>query len=236
MRVLDLDLDFFLNDCCPLSAPGERPDPAGHEPWEEERVCSFLEKNCGLSRSRRIPGEVFATHDMALAFWQDRIRSGELTVPFWVTHVDAHSDLGIGYPGPGYVLNGVLPQKTKVRPDLEKYYRIRQLDEANYLLFALAFRWVSVLENIRNPRSRADIPAQILTPGRSDRIRLRSFASDLMEPVNGPEPEIPFLVYDDYESYRAPGPFDFMTLAVSPRYAPEEAERLIPLISEYMRI
>ena len=236
MRVLDIDLDFFLNDCCPLAEPGARPEPEGHEPWAEERVRSFLEDNCGLEKSRRIPGAVFETHDKALSFWQTRIRSGELTVPFHVTHVDAHSDLGIGYPGPGYVLNGVLPQRTELRSDLEKYYRVRQLDEANYLLFALAFRWISVLENVRNPRSRADIPPQILMPGCSDRIRLRSFASDLMESVNGTEPEIPFLVYDDYSEYHASGPFDFITLAISPRYAPKEAEALVPVISEYMRM
>ena len=235
MRVLDIDLDFFLNDCCPLAEPGARPELNGHEPWPEARVRSFLERGCGLSESRRIPGAVFETHDLALDFWLDRMRAGELTAPFWVTHVDAHSDLGIGYPGPGNVLNGVLPQKPEIRPDLGRYYRIRQLTEANYLLFALAFRWISVLENVRNPRSRADIPPQILLPDRPDRIRLRSFAADLLEAVNGPEPEIPFLVYPDYASYSAPGPFDFMTLAVSPRYAPKEAEALIPVISGYMR-
>ncbi|MBQ6426389.1 MAG: UPF0489 family protein [Clostridia bacterium] len=234
MRLLDIDLDFFLNDCCPLSEPGTRPELPGHEPWPEARVRSFLEYNCGLEKSHKLRGAVFETHDRALSFWMDRIRSGELTVPFQVTHIDAHSDLGIGYPGPGYVLNGVLPQRVDVRPDLEKYYRLRQLDEANYLLFALSFRWISLLENVRNPKSRADIPPQILVPGRSDRIRLRSFASDLMEAANGPEPEIPFLVYDDPENYRTSGTFDFVTLAVSPRYAPEEADALIPLISEYM--
>ena len=234
MRVLDIDLDFFLNDCCPLAAPGERPTLYGHEPWPEARVRSFLESSCGLTASKRIPGAVFETHDGALSFWRDRIQTGELTVPFHVTHVDAHSDLGIGYPGPGYVLNGVLPQKPAARADLGKYYRIRQLDEANYLLFALAFRWISVLENVRNPRSRPDIPAQILMPGCPDRIRLRSFPASLMEQEHGPEPEIPFLVYDDYQTYHASEPFDFMTLAVSPRYAPKEAENLIPVISEYM--
>lgn len=234
MRVLDIDLDFFLNDCCPLAEPGARPELYGHEPWSIEQVCSFLEENCGLEKSRKAPGAIFETHDQTLSFWGERIRSGELTVPFHVTHIDAHSDLGIGYPGPGYVLNGVLPQRADIRPDIVKYYSLRQLDEANYLLFALAFRWISVLENIRNPRSRADIPPQILMPGASDRIRLRSFASGLMETINGIEPEIPFLVYDDYAGYHASEPFDFFTLAISPRYAPKEADALVPVISEYM--
>ncbi|MFR7610904.1 MAG: hypothetical protein ACLUZ4_09185 [Christensenellaceae bacterium] len=109
MRVLDIDLDFFLADCCEPAPVGARPDAAGHEPWQAEKVREFLEKNCGLNTERKIPGRVFETHDGALQFWQDLIAAGQLSVPFEVTHIDAHSDLGIGRPGPGFVLNSVLP-------------------------------------------------------------------------------------------------------------------------------
>ena len=44
MRVLDIDLDFFLADCCPLAELGHRPSLPGHEPWEEPAVRAFLEK------------------------------------------------------------------------------------------------------------------------------------------------------------------------------------------------
>ena len=109
MRVLDIDLDFFLADCCEPAPAGTRPDAAGHEPWQAEKVRGFLEKNCGLNTKRKIPGRVFETHDGALQFWQELIAAGQLSVPFEVTHIDAHSDLGIGRPGPGFVLNSVLP-------------------------------------------------------------------------------------------------------------------------------
>ncbi len=82
MRVLDIDLDFFLNDCCPLAEPGKRPELYGHEPWPEEKVRSFLEMNCGLEKSCKISGSIFKTHDKALSFWKDRILSGELKAPF----------------------------------------------------------------------------------------------------------------------------------------------------------
>ena len=45
MRILDIDLDFFLKDCCPLAEIGTRPEPAGHEPWSEEQVVRCLEDN-----------------------------------------------------------------------------------------------------------------------------------------------------------------------------------------------
>lgn len=235
MRVLDIDLDFFLADCCPLAKRGERPDVEGHEPWQEERVIAFLEQQCGLDASKPVEGKVFETHDGALTYWQRQMERGRLTAPFHVTHVDAHSDLGIGYPGPGYVLNGVLPQLLDMRADVERYYRLEQLDEANYLLFALAFRWVSGLDNVRNPKSRSDIPQGILVPGREDAIQLCSFASRLSENINGPEPVIPFSVYGDYGEFRASGHYDYVSLAISPRYAPQEADVLIDVISRYIK-
>ena len=235
MRVLDIDLDFFLADCCELAEPGERPALAGHEPWSREAVRLFLEENCGLSADRPIPGRVFETHDGALVLWKELIEKGLLTAPFSVTHVDAHSDLGIGKPGPGFVLNSVLPQPPAIRADLSRYYAQKQLDEANYLLFALAFRWIDTLENVRNPRSRADIPQQILLPGRTDRIQLTSFPARLMEQRNGPEPVIPFHVYEDYRTFAADTKFDFMTLAISPRYAPKEADALLPIFESFIR-
>jgi len=235
MRVLDIDLDFFLADCCPLAERGERPALAGHEPWDEADVIAFLENNCGLDRAHPVPGRVFETHDMALTFWEEQLAAGTLTAPFHVTHVDAHSDLGIGDPGPGYVLYNVLAMHPDRRLNTRMFYEQHKLDEANYLLFALAQRRVSSLDNVRNPRSHADIPGDILRPGCGDVIEMASLTSRMFEKQNGPEPAIPFHVYDDWTQFRADGPYDFVTLAISPRYAPKEADRLADVIAEYIR-
>lgn len=235
MRVLDIDLDFFLADCCPLADLGERPPLAGCEPWPVEAVTAFLETNCGLSPNKPVPGRVFETHDGALLFWEEQIAAGRLTAPFEVTHVDAHSDLGIGYPGPGFVLYNVLAMPPEKRLDTAGFYAQQKLDEANYLLFALAMRRVSALDNVRNPRSRKDIPKELAGPDAADRIRLSSLTSKLFEKQNGPEPEIRFRVYDDYTAFRAEAPYDFVTLAMSPRYAPREADALAEVIRRYIR-
>lgn len=162
MRVLDIDLDFFLADCCPLAELGERPSLPGHEPWEASAVRAFLENQCGLSKKHPTPGKIFETHDQALTFWEEQIAAGRLTAPFDVTHVDAHSDLGIGYPGPNFVLFNVLSMPVQKRLDYTAFYAQKKLDEANYLLFALAMRRISSLDNVRNPRSRPDIPSVLL--------------------------------------------------------------------------
>ena len=156
MTVLDLDLDFFLSDCCPLAERGARPSASNATPWTEDAVCTYLEQNLGLRADRPIPGVVVETHDGALAFWKRQMRIGMLSRPFSVVHVDAHSDLGIGRPGPGFVLNNVLGIPPSERDDLNRYYAQKQLDEANYLLFALAFRWIDRLTLVRQPFSRPE--------------------------------------------------------------------------------
>lgn len=87
-----------------------------------------------LVKKHPTPGKIFETHDQALTFWEEQIAAGRLTAPFDVTHVDAHSDLGIGYPGPNFVLFNVLSMPVPKRLDYTAFYAQKKLDEANYLL------------------------------------------------------------------------------------------------------
>lgn len=237
-RILDIDLDFFLADCCPLAAPGERPALCGHEPWTPEETKSFLESQCRFNEDIPLPGKIFTTHDEALQWWRQLINAGKLIPPFHVTHIDAHSDLGIGKPGPGYVLYNVLAKPPANRWNLEEFYTAGQLDEANYLLFALATRCIGSLDNVRNPKSRPDIPERIVlrdTQGACRAICLPQAFPGLFEKNNGPEPEIPFRVYADHRDFQASAPYDFISVAISPRYAPKEADALLPLFNRYMK-
>ena len=231
MRVLDLDMDFFLSDPCPLAKLGERPDESCARAWSDEEVIRFLEEQCGLSCENPVPGLIFDTHDKALDFWKERVEDGSLTKPFEVVHVDTHSDLAFGPPGTGYVLNVVLSRLPQQRPQIHLYREAVELDEANYLLFALAMRWISRLAYVRNPKSHQDIPRQLLDG--DGNIHLRSFVSVMMEGKNGKEPVIPFDVYDDYTQFRQTG-YDFVTMAQSPRYAPESADRIMEIVRRYI--
>ena len=237
MWVSDLDLDFFLDDCCPLARKGERPSENCACPWTEAAVAAFLEDGLGLCADRPIPGRITETHDGALAFWRDQMDAGTLGKPFSVVHVDAHADLGIGVPGPGFVLNNVLGIPPKERDGFSRYYAQKQLDEANYLLFALAFRWIDALTLVRDPFSRPDLPPFCEPEGDGYRpIRLRSFVSSLFEERYGREPEIPLTVRNDPSKVKIREPFVCMNLALSPRYAPKSADALVPLIARYMSL
>lgn len=231
MRVLDLDMDFFLSGPCPLAAYGERPDESCAAVWDDAEVIRFLEEQCGLSAEHPIPGAIFDTHDKAIDFWKARLKDGSLTAPFEVVHVDTHSDLAFGPPGTNYVLNVVLSRLPQQRPSIDVYRKAVELDEANYLLFALAFRWIDRLAYVRNPKSHQDIPG-VLLDGEGN-IRLRSFISQMMESKNGKEPLIPFDVYDDYTQFAQHG-YDFVTMAQSPRYAPKSADRIMEILNRYI--
>ena len=231
MRVLDLDMDFFLSDPCPLAPLGGRPEESCAAVWKDEDVIRFLEEQCGLSREKPVPGAIFDTHDKALDFWAARLEEGSLCTPFEVVHVDTHSDLAFGPPGTNYVLNVVLSRLPAQRAAVDTYRKAVELDEANYLLFALAFRWIDKLHYVRNPKSHQDIPRHLLDA--DGNIQLCSFISRMMEGKNGREPVIPFEVYDDYRAFRQHG-YDFVTMAQSPRYAPESADRIMGILRQYI--
>jgi len=232
MRVLDIDMDFFLSGPCELAEYGSRPSGSEALPWTEAQVRAFLEENCGLSKDKPIPGAVFETHDMALSYWQEHC-----TFPMDVTHIDTHSDLGIGRPGPTFVLESVITRKPGSRGTIKEYYEKKQLDEANYLLFAIAFRWINSLDNVRNPNSRPDMPAFCA----ENSLQLVSSTGRILPMLNHNEPVIPFTVYDDWHDFRwdkggtTDGrPYDCATMAISPRYSPKDADFIIEIFKEYI--
>ena len=233
MRVLDLDLDFFLSAPCPFAEEGERPADACASPMEKAKVREFLEVNCGLNKERPLPGRVFDTHDKALLFWDELNKSGRLTAPFTVTHVDAHTDLGIAQKGYPFVKHSVLTRPLEKRREFDSFRKMKQLNEANYLVFAIAARLIDKLENIRNPKSLPDFPAEMKSG--ENKIRLYTAFPALFEAKNGIEPEVEYVCYADYAAYRAEEKFDFVSLAISPRYTPKSADGLAEVIREYMK-
>ncbi|MBR1409411.1 MAG: UPF0489 family protein [Clostridia bacterium] len=232
MKVLDLDMDFFLSGPCPLAAKGERPAADACTVWTPEAVRAFLEDRCGLSREHPVPGAVFETHDGALDFWQKQISAGKLQPPFECVHVDTHSDLAFGPPGPDFVLKAVISRKPGSRNTTAAYREGKKLDEANYLLFAAGYRWFSALTYVRNPRSLHDVPGRLLDE--AGNLFLRSEVSALMEGINGLEPVIPFRQVDDYRTFKDSG-FSFATMAQSPRYAPAKADFILDIFREYIK-
>lgn len=249
MRVLDIDLDFFL-DAIPIeqAAHGDRL-PSEWIPWTDKEVIKFLEGRCGLSDQKPIKGRYVEHHHEAFYYWKDLIQQDELTAPFEVVHVDAHADLGACNDTWRYLVSDVLSRKPEDRT--------RNLNDSqdgincgNFLVFAVACHWLKKLTYVHHPIC-GDDPKDLYAyhfkdfQPKTNTLQLKSTADpDLLnDEANFQanvdrgcitlEPEVPFkAVHPD--SFRDKGDFDFVVLCQSPEYTPETSDALIPVIQRYI--
>jgi hypothetical protein len=243
MRILDIDLDFFL-DHRPLYTPRARPPRTASAPWSAARVRAFLEERCGLDARTPLPGRTLTHHHEVFLDWRKRINRGALVPPFEVVHVDWHADLGMGEPAQHYIMTQLLhaPPDQRSRPSEQPGKR---LGPGNYLAFAIACRWISGLVYVYNPRRRdIDVPAYVMQDFDlwSRRIQLKQYPpgtpfdsiQDRSIAPSALEPDLPFRLVGG-DDLTVDAPFDWIYLTQSPDYTPPESDRLIPLIEEYMR-
>lgn len=172
--ILDLDLDFFV-------WPPFRGWPADprlpRAKWEylasEEEVRSFLEKQCHLSRRAPVPGNEAEEHHDAFNVWGRWIEGGTINAPFRVLHVDAHSDLGSGWGNHSAAFIEeeliALPIERRRHPG----FGPEHLNSGNYLLGAIANRWVSELTYVYPADRTESVPVRP--------VGLRSFGAYMRE-------------------------------------------------------
>lgn len=159
MIVLDLDLDYFMKKVASSieeSVTDRLPDKDyGSCVWKEDEVRNFIENNLGLSKKNRIKGCIVKGHNEALFFWKDLIDQNKLVVPFSVVHVDSHADLGLGYFSLDYIKNRLLKYPVENRFE-NRFYKLDEITKdigiGDYLLYAIAFRWIDRLTYCANPK------------------------------------------------------------------------------------
>ena len=241
MRVLDLDLDFFLNRVAQFKSDNERLSDQDYSVWPAVAVRNFLEHQCGLSSEKPIRGRFVEHHDQAFHFWRELIQGGQLEVPFDVVHIDAHADLGMGENAHRFLMTELLAKDVHLRPDLA--VASGMLGPGNYLAFALACRWLSSLIYVRNPKTGDDLMSvhfKDCDPS-TGVLELKRWTDDEFDghmfrrrkcPHGVPEPQVPFQLPLSSE-YKADAAFSFIVLSQSPGFTPPAADRLIPVIQEY---
>ena len=267
MKILDLDLDYFLevrhsgiNDKIKERCAEEQ---YGDSVWSEERVRSFFKKNLGLSKRRKIKGRVIKDHNEAIIFWKELIQKGYLTIPFEVIHVDAHGDLGVGSASWKYILKELLTYPVLERPKHNKYRgcsgEIREEGINDYLLFAIAYQWISQLTFcVNSEEGKYDYLNEILKDFTMQEVRNKP-TENIIQLVSNPlfriperddsdeykskylstgikEPEVPMLVIPTIDDVKYNGDFDFAVLAKSPNYTPESADFVIDIFKEYIKV
>jgi hypothetical protein len=242
--VLDLDLDFFV---WPVKRdrPLRKRLPRGG--WTHlataESVRDFIEKRCRLSQDIRIPGRQLTEHVEALEVWREWLDARQLSQPFGVVHVDGHADLGAGCNTTFYYLDELLasPLKQRANPRMGP----KALNSGNYLLGALANRWLASLLYVhptdptspQKPFPPGDLPPQVFlnSDWRSKQIQLRGYKKgDSLLAHPAPvvvEPCVSFDLIADRD-WEFSG-FTHMVVAQSPQYTPQAADLLLPVIREY---
>ncbi|MBS1878619.1 MAG: UPF0489 family protein [Actinobacteria bacterium] len=237
LRVLDLDLDFFIDGVAHWrTADSARLDAEEFPPWPHDEALRFLEERCLLDG--RLPGIAIEHHRELFPRWRAGVEAGSLAAPFHVTHVDAHADLGLGEISYQYLMTELLFEAPKDR--LWPREGPGGLDDGSFLAFAIACRWISDLVYVFNDGGGSDVFSffrEGFDPA-ADRIQLPAMNRAEMEKVAGLrggefgkgnaerlEPSVPFAEVP-WHSFQAPAPFDFISLTRSPAFTPPEADVL----------
>lgn len=254
MQVLNIDLDFFLNK--PVhDRPDDinaRPDDEDLVPWESDAVIRFLEDSLNLRAP--CPGKVVTHHDEVFFIWRELLQRNVMTKPFFVCHVDAHSDLGIGSSSGIYLHSEFLEL-----PLLQRQYPKEGqggINFANYMSFAIGNRWISEIDFIIPPFWRVDIPYWSLADESIDcpdetlrkgiqvqlelmyapREKILSAASfkKIREPIGEPKVPLNIIPYKSLLNRYRDAHWDFVFLSQSPGYTPTASDALIPVITSYI--
>lgn len=265
VKILDLDMDYFMKSVATSIFEDETArlseDDFGKDVWDEEEVRKFLENNLGLSKKRRIRGRIVRGHNEALFYWKELIKKGKLDAPFEVVHVDSHADLGLGYSSWSYIMKTLLSYPVADRPDHaaheDLHGNIRSEGIGDYLLFAIAYRWISNLVYCGNPKRDCNDyllctlkdfkEKQICGKPVENTIQLlynpkrkmpQNDASDYIKRLyidtSQKEPEVPFTIIPTVEDVHFNGDFNFAVLAQSPNYTPKSADFILNVFNDYI--
>ena len=254
MQVLDIDLDYFLDS--PVSGDEISEEERVTSPecirsvWSESRVRTYFEKQLGLLKDKKIKGRVFKGHDEALYFWEELIDRALLVPPFSVVHIDSHPDLGYRELAKCVVLEDIIFRPIEYRKpryckncDIDGHYC--NIGIGNYLLYGIGFRWFSKIDFCANPNcDYGAIPSDIILGEIPDKllksetfqICLSKKASGYSNEAKTKEPCIPLRIIPTFEEVNYNGDFDFISIAQSPNYTPENADYIIEIIKEYIEL
>ena len=252
MNILDLDLDFFLNQSSAwVSTNGTNRLPSKiYTPWEINEVINFLENQCRLIKEKKIDGKLLTHHDEVYYEVKNMIESGQINTVN-IDHVDAHADLGLGDLCFKYLFFNLIRKSVRKRYyHNENVPKIEKMGPGNYLLFMIANRWVKRLRYIHLDKNGNDtnwVFFKDLNPD-SGFIKLRAYCeSQIPEDFERVDPykfiletspcifekEIPFeTIYN--RDFTTDLNYDYIFLTQSPSFTPVESDKLIPIILEYV--
>lgn len=264
MRILDLDMDYFMDSVATFipesSIERLNEEQYSNAVWSPERVKTFFECNLGLSKNLKIKGRIVSGHNEALHFWKELINAGKLEIPFEVIHVDSHADLALGYDSWAFIMKKLLAYPVQDRPKHSVYKNCFGKTGAegigDYLLFAIAYRWISKITYCANPNGdKNDYIVSIMKYFEEEYIYDEIVENKIQLLYNTnqcpdytatdrqkkefiaksvKEPEVPFTIIPTIDAVKFDGDFDFAILAQSPNYTPASADFIMGIFKDYI--
>ncbi len=256
MQILDIDLDFFQDGRFTDLPDDEnkRLSVEQAQPWEKEKVITFLEENCGLSEKQKVKGKILTHHYEVFFELRELIKLCKLETPFTLSHIDAHADLGLDISdwSSTYITTEVLHKPLSERAYPKKGGN-EGLGFSNYLSFVIANRWIDKLNFIINEQWHDDIPRSFLAEddipdmmsfdNYNLTIQLKKYTKNQIKDLSyrqkcdpiGYEPKLPFNI-TPYDAFKSHNPCDFLFLSQSPGYTSKKTDAFIDIISEYIEL
>ena len=263
MRVLDLDMDYFMTKIAetPFSCKKRlNEEDYRNSVWPADEVRQFLEQNLGLSKKQKRPGRIVNGHNEALFFWEELINHNKLLDPFDVIHVDSHADLGLGDASSSFLQSAFLTLSTDSRRKINTYEfcdKIKGISIGDYLLWAVAYKMISSITYCANPHGdKNDYVLDTLKDFHEEYIYdkpVRNYIqlkyNKLMEMpdcnssdtykkkyLEGAikDPEVELLIIPTIEDVKFDGNFDYIVMAQSPNYTPANADFILDILREYI--
>jgi len=250
MKILDIDLDFFLdkNEFGQNVFATDRLDSEYHKPWKVEDVISFLDINCSL-KGQKYKGKYFTHHHEVYYFLKEQCKDG---VTAEIDHVDGHADLGLGDSSYKYISTELLGFNVEERVNkIVCNGEGKYLTPGNYLAFAISCRWINKINYVHPANAGNDLAwFHFKNFASSSNIIQQKHLSekDFYTVLNGNreeainkispysyEPEIPFVKFTP-NNFESDGSYDFVLLTQSPGFTPKESDTLIPEILRYIDI
>jgi hypothetical protein len=250
MKVLDIDIDLFVDPRPSWRADADRLDSARYRSWSPMAVEDYLTDRCNIQKEHPLPGAIVTEHHELFDRWDSLISTGQLTTPFDLVHIDSHADLGMGDPSSRYIMGDLLHH------ELNQRYKPRRsgadrLREGNFITFAIAYRWISSIVYVHHPQlikdngGLHDIPTCLFRNNdpRCGVLQLKQLPRDCLdggirrlqefEPISL-EPEVPIKLVDR-DSFSTDDSFSFVFSAQSPRYTPVTADSILNTIRKFIQ-
>lgn len=254
MRILDIDLDFFLDEIAQWRKRNtQRLNKNHYTPWNSGQVECFLEKNLGLDKEHPIPGAYFIHHDEVYDWFKQKVTMEQIVPPASIVHLDAHSDMATGMNGCHiYIMETMLRKAIPARYEISDATGWYKLNPGNFLVFMAACEWIDNLIFVKHHASEEQYNSLYFKnhDPATNIIQLKAYKPGLVQNLAGGTnlfteikkhhpiilgPEIPYreMKWCDYTDNAQ---FDYILLTQSPSFTPSTSDKLIEVIKQYMII